>query len=159
MTYNGGPNTLEELQMKFCLLLFVVLGISVMLTGAAAPPAVSYVGHDLVALRLANGGKMVDAANYTVSGSHRNKPGGVEVHDKETDIFYVTDGQATLLTGGTMVDGKQTSPGQHLGTDLRGGEAHNLSKGDVIVIPAGTPHWFKNVPSEISYFVVKVIQP
>jgi len=39
-----------------------------------------------------------------------------------------------------------------------GGETHHLSKGDVIVVPAGTPHWFKEVPESISYYVVKVLK-
>jgi quercetin dioxygenase-like cupin family protein len=112
-----------------------------------------------VGLKLAKGGTMVSTPTYIVLGSHRDKEGQVEVHDKETDVFYVTDGQATFLTGGTMIGGKQTSPNQSLGTDMKGGQSHSLSKGDVIVIPAGTPHWFKNVPDHINYFVVKVIQP
>ena len=58
-----------------------------------------------------------------------------------------------------MVGGKDTRPGQHLGTGMQGGETHHLSKGDVMVIPAGTTHWFRDVPDHISYFVVKVIQP
>jgi mannose-6-phosphate isomerase-like protein (cupin superfamily) len=81
------------------------------------------------------------------------------VHDKETDIFYVTDGEATIVTGGTMVGGKQKSPGQMLGTNIEGGESRHLTKGDVMVIPAGTPHWFKEVPKSVTYFVVKVIAP
>ena len=56
-----------------------------------------------------------------------------------------------------MVGGKLTEPGQHLGGDIQGGQVHKLSKGDVIVIPAGTPHWFKEVPHSISYYVVKVL--
>jgi mannose-6-phosphate isomerase-like protein (cupin superfamily) len=144
---------------KFLLALTAVLAISVLLTAAAGTPAASYIDHDLVGFRLANGGQMVKASGYSVSGSHRDKPGQVEVHEKETDIFYVTDGQATFLTGGTMVGGKLTSPNQHLGSDTLGGETHYLSKGDVIVIPAGTAHWFKDVPDHVNYFVVKVIQP
>jgi len=63
------------------------------------------------------------------------------------------------VTGGTMVGGKVTRPGQWLGTDIQGGESHQLAKGDVIVIPAGVPHWFKAIPGTISYYVVKVIKP
>ena len=145
--------------MKFFLALAIGLTIGVVLTAAVETQAVLYMDHDLVGFKLAKGGSILSTPSYSVSGSHRDKPGQVEVHDKETDIFYVTDGQATFLTGGTMVGGKQTSPGQHLGTDMQGGETHYLSKGDVLVIPAGTPHWFRSVPEHISYFVVKVIQP
>ena len=57
-----------------------------------------------------------------------------------------------------MVGGKVTSPGQWLGTDIQGGQVRQLTKGDVIVIPAGIPHWFKEVPRSVSYFVVKVLK-
>src|SRR5690242_5351961 len=126
---------------------------------AADEKAVSYIGHDVVAEKLAKGGPIAGASSYLVSGSHRDKAGNVEVHEKETDIFYVTDGEATMVTGGTMVGGKLSKPNQYLGTDIKGGETHHLSKGDVLVIPAGTPHWFKAVPKQISYFVVKVVKP
>jgi quercetin dioxygenase-like cupin family protein len=46
-----------------------------------------------------------------------------------------------------------------LGTDIQGGQVHHLTKGDVIVIPAGTPHWFKEIPHSITYYVVKVVKP
>ena len=145
--------------MKFLLAIAIGLTIGVLLTSAVEIHSVSYIDHDQVGLKLSKGGTMVSTPTYIVLGSHRDKQGQVEVHDKETDVFYVTDGQATFLTGGTMIGGKQTSPNQSLGTDMQGGESHSLSKGDVIVIPAGTPHWFKNVPDHINYFVVKVIQP
>ena len=57
-----------------------------------------------------------------------------------------------------MVGGKSTRPNQLLGTDINGGETHHLTKGDVIVIPAGTPHWFKQISSSIKYFTVKSIK-
>ena len=120
---------------------------------------VTYVVHDKVAAALAKGGPIASGPGLLVSGSHREKAGGVEVHDKETDVIYVMDGSATFVTGGTMLGGKVTKPGQHLGTDIQGGEVHHMSKGDVIVVPAGTPHWFKEVPTSISYYVVKVLKP
>ena len=64
-----------------------------------------------------------------------------------------------MYTGGKMVDGKKTKEFQWLGTSMEGGEVHHLTKGDVIVIPAGVPHWFKEVPKRIEYHVVKVIKP
>jgi quercetin dioxygenase-like cupin family protein len=119
---------------------------------------VTYVGHDKVAAALAKAGPLVSAPGLLVQGGHREKAGSVEVHDKETDVIYVVDGSATFVTGGTMVGGKVTKPGQHLGTDIQGGDVHHMTKGDVIVVPAGTPHWFKEVPQSISYYVVKVLK-
>jgi quercetin dioxygenase-like cupin family protein len=119
---------------------------------------VTYVDHGKVAAALSKSGPLVTAPDLLVQGSHRDKAGNVEVHDKETDVIYVVDGTATFVTGGTMIGGKMTKPGQHMGTDIKGGEVHHMSKGDVIVVPAGTPHWFKEVPSSISYYVVKVLK-
>ena len=118
----------------------------------------TYVSHDKVAASLAKSAPLVTASDLLVQGSHRTGPGQVEVHDKETDVFYITDGSATFMTGGKMIGGKLTRPGQYLGTSIEGGETHHLTKGDVIVIPAGMPHWFKEVPQSVSYFVVKVLK-
>jgi len=124
----------------------------------AADP-VTYMDHTAVEKAMVKGGNIAKAADHNVAANHRDKAGEVEVHDKETDIFYVTDGEATLVTGGTMVGGRDTGPGQHRGTDVKGGETRHLSKGDVVVIPAGVPHWFKEVPKAVSYLTVKVLKP
>jgi glc operon protein GlcG len=118
----------------------------------------TYVSHDKVADALAKGGSLAATKDYTVSGTHRNGPGQVEVHEKETDILYIMDGEATFVTGGTMVGGKLSKAGQWLGSDITGGQVHHLVKGDVVTIPAGMPHWFKEVPKSVSYFVVKVLK-
>ena len=112
-----------------------------------------------VAAALAKGGPLVTRPDLLVSGSHREKAGEVEVHDKETDVIYVTDGEATFVFGGKMVGGKATRPGQWLGSDITGGQTNHIAKGDVFVVPAGIPHWFKEVPKSVSYFVVKVLKP
>ncbi|MCU1337932.1 MAG: hypothetical protein JWO19_3513 [Bryobacterales bacterium] len=140
--------------MKYWLTI-TILSAAAILMGA---DAATFVGHDKVADALAKGGSLAATKEYTVSGAHRSGPGQVEVHDKETDILYVTDGEATFITGGTMVGGKSSKAGQWLGTDITGGQTHHLVKGDVVMIPAGMPHWFKEVPKSVSYFVVKVLK-
>ena len=144
--------------MKFLLALTAVTA-ALSIHAASAASGVTYVAHDKVNSALAKGGPLVTAPDLLVSGSHRDKAGSVEVHDKETDVIHVIDGEATFVTGGTMVGGKQTKAGQHIGTGINGGETHHLTKGDVIVVPAGTPHWFKEVPHAVSYYVVKVLKP
>jgi mannose-6-phosphate isomerase-like protein (cupin superfamily) len=143
--------------MKLVLTITALVTIAVFQTGAQSP-AVTYVDHDKVAAALANGSPLVTASNLTVSGAHRTAPGQVEVHETETDVLYITDGEAAFVTGGTMVGGRGTRPGQFLGTDIQGGVTQLLTKGDVIVIQAGTPHWFKAVPKSVNYFVVKVLK-
>ena len=143
----------------FCATL-ALLGTAVgVATWAASTPGVFYVPHDKVAASLEKSGPLVTGPDYLVQGSHRTASGQPELHDKETDIFYITDGSATFITGGKMSGDKVTKPGQRLGGTITGGEVHHLSKGDVITIPAGTPHWFKEVPQSVSYFVVKVVKP
>jgi mannose-6-phosphate isomerase-like protein (cupin superfamily) len=145
--------------MKFVLLLAALLTVAALLVAADGASGVTYVAHEKVAAALSKGGPLVTAPDLLVSGSHRDKAGQVELHEKETDVLYVVDGTATFVTGGTMVGGKTIGPGQVMGSDIKGGERHHLSKGDVIVIPAKTPHWFKEVPQSISYYVVKVLKP
>jgi len=152
--------------MRLPLMVLAILLTAVLLTGTGGAPAVTFVGHQKVAAALGpkppgapSGVSLIKASDLLVMGGHRAENGKVELHDKETDVFYVVDGDATFLTGGKMVGGKEVSPGQWLGTDMQGGQAHHLTKGDVIVIPAGIPHWFKEVPHSISYFVVKVLKP
>jgi quercetin dioxygenase-like cupin family protein len=122
---------------------------------AADESAVTFIGHE----KSAKGGALVTAPDLIVMMIRRTAAGQVEVHDKETDTLYVLDGAATIVTGGTMVGGSVTAPGQQRGTEIKGGEAHKLTKGDVMVIRAGVPHWFKDVPASIDYYVVKVIAP
>ena len=136
----------------------IVMGLVAMAaaTVVGQSRAVTHIDSDKVATALAKGGSLVATKDFTVAGSHRTGPGMVEVHDHETDIFYVTDGEATLVTGGTMVGGKQTAAGQHRGTDITGGQTQKLRKGDVVTIPAGVPHWFPEIPQPLSYLLVKV---
>jgi mannose-6-phosphate isomerase-like protein (cupin superfamily) len=144
--------------MKALLLPSVFLWGAALMSAAGSSSSVTFVGHEKVAEALAKGGNLVTAPNLIVLGAHRNGRGSVEVHEKETDVIYVVDGSATFVTGGTMIGGKTTAPGQLRGTDIQGGQSHHLTKGDVIVVPAGIPHWFKEVPQQISYYVVKVLQ-
>jgi mannose-6-phosphate isomerase-like protein (cupin superfamily) len=145
--------------MKLQLLVLALLMTAALLTGGDTAPSVRYFGHETVSAALAHGGGLMSAPDFLLSCNHRSGPGHVEFHQKETDIFYVVDGDAIFVTGGKMVGAHATSPGQLMGTDIIGGEVHHLTKGDVIVIRAGTPHWFKEVPHSFSYFVVKVLKP
>ena len=109
-----------------------------------------------VAKAFAKGMPLLEVANYKVHASHRDEPGIVEVHTRDTDIIYILEGTATLVTGGTLVEGRNIEPEEIRGKDVRGGEARQITKGDVVVIPNGTPHWFKEVKGPINYYVVKV---
>jgi mannose-6-phosphate isomerase-like protein (cupin superfamily) len=114
--------------------------------------------------------RVVDAGGYNVAVGviHRPQtpPGVVAVHYKVTEIYHVTDGAATLVTGGTMVNAKprpadaisvklEDGPGAS-GTSIQGGVSRRIKAGDVVVIPAGVPHWFSAIEGSITYVVVRV---
>lgn len=94
--------------------------------------------------------------NYMVHASHRDKAGVVEIHELDTDIVYVLKGSAVLVTGGTPVGTKTVAPHEIRGTDTKNGETRKLVPGDVVIIPNGVPHWFKEVDAPFDYYVVKV---
>ncbi len=124
---------------------------------AAATPVVTYIESPKVAAAFAKGVPLLEVDGYKIHASRREGPGMAEVHDWETDVVYVLDGSATLVLGGTVVNPTIVEPGQIRGPMIRGGEDRRIAKGDVLVIPAGVPHWFKDVQGPMTYFVVKPI--
>lgn len=96
---------------------------------------------------------IVNAGSYRVNVVYRNKPGIAMAHAtgpaKGTEVHYILDGSATVITGGTLL----RTPGQP--TDINGGVTHHVAKGDVLVIPAGTPHWYKEVDGSVTYLEVR----
>jgi len=125
---------------------------------AADPPAseVIHLDHEKVDPTWAQGGKLLQTDEFKVMTSHREGPGKVEIHAHDTDIFHVIDGTAEFVTGGTVVELKAGANGESSGKEITGGKTHHLAKGDVIVIPRGVPHWFKEVKGPFLYYVVKV---
>lgn len=101
--------------------------------------------------------KMMHAdRNYMVHASHRDKPGISEIHQLDTDIVYVLEGTATLVTGGQSIETKEIALNELRGKYIDGGETRKLVSGDVVIIPNNVPHWFKEVSSPFNYYVVKV---
>ena len=127
------------------------------MNGTTAP--VSYFESKTVSAAFSNGAVLLDGAdgrNYMVHASHRDKPGLAEIHTLDTDIVYVLEGTATFVTGGTAVEPKTIEPNEIRGSSIADGQTRKLVKGDVIVVPKGVPHWFKEISSPFNYYVVKV---
>jgi mannose-6-phosphate isomerase-like protein (cupin superfamily) len=114
--------------------------------------------------------RVVDAGGYNVSVGVIHRPetplGGAAVHFKVTEIYHVMDGAGTLVTGGTMINQKtrpadaisvrlEDGPGAS-GTGIQGGETRRIRAGDVVIIPAGVPHWFSAIEGSITYLVMRV---
>jgi mannose-6-phosphate isomerase-like protein (cupin superfamily) len=98
--------------------------------------------------------------NHTLSISHRDKDGLVEVHEKFADVIVIQTGKATLIVGGEVVEPASTESGEIRGKSIRGGIRRTVSSGDVIHIGAGTPHQFLIAPGEqITHILVKIAAP
>ena len=126
---------------------------------SAIPAPVSYWKADDVRAAFAKGSVLFDGEggrNYMVHASHRDGAGMAEVHLDDTDIIYVLEGAATFVTGGSVEAGSTTAPREIRGAAVRGGETRRLAKGDIVIVPNGTPHWFKEVSAPFNYYVVKV---
>lgn len=140
-----------------------LLGISALVLAASAlamadgvPTSVTYVPHDKAASTFVKGGQIIGDKGLVVLANRRGA-GEVEVHEKTNHIFIIVEGEATLVTGGTLVGAHQTAPGQTRASSVEGGTTYHLSKGDVITVPAKTPHWFKEVPTTtIAYYAINI---
>jgi mannose-6-phosphate isomerase-like protein (cupin superfamily) len=119
-------------------------------------PAVILLDHEKVAAAFAQGGPLLATNNFKIQAGRRTEPGEVEIHDRDTDIFYVLEGSATFVTGGKAIGARSSGPDETRAKEITGGEERQLTKGDILVIPKGVPHWFKQVSGPFLYYVVKV---
>ncbi|MCI0414185.1 heme-binding protein [bacterium] len=118
--------------------------------------SVTYLDNKKVSAAFVKGMPLIEVENYKVHASHRDSAGMAEVHEKDTDIIYVLEGTATFVTGGKVVEGKTTAQDEIRGASIDGGDTRKIVKGDVIIVPSGTPHWFKQATNPFNYYVVKV---
>lgn len=125
-------------------------------SGQGVPASVHFIPHDQAAAVMAKGGPIISDPGLVVLANHR-EAGPSELHEHTNHIFIMVEGEATFITGGTMVGAKETAPGEMRGTGLDGGQMYHLTKGDVITIPARTPHWWKEVASKtVSYYAINI---
>jgi mannose-6-phosphate isomerase-like protein (cupin superfamily) len=97
-------------------------------------------------------------APYNANLEYRPQAGTAAVHIKEAEMFYVIDGSATMVTGGTLVDGKPN--GDNItGPSIEGGTAQKLSKGDFLFVPENTPHWVSAVEGSVTFMTLHVPRP
>ena len=142
--------------MKYVPALALLFTMAVVLIADGVPTAVTYVPQDKVSATMAKGGSIINDHGLIVLAQRRGM-GEVEVHEKTNHVFIIVEGEATFVVGGTLVDARQTAPDQRRASSVQGGQTYHLTKGDVITIPAKTPHWFKEVPTEtIAYYAVNM---
>lgn len=134
----------------------VTAGAVALISAGGVPAAVHYIGHEKVAEVMSKGGPIVSDPGLVVL-AQRRRAGEVEYHDHTNHVFIIVEGEATLVVGGTMVNAKRTAPDQLRAPSAEGGTTYHLSKGDVITIPAKTPHWFKEIPTKtVAYYAVNI---
>ena len=124
----------------------------------ANKPSVLFFDAKQVSTSFSTGSVLLDGndRNYMVHTSRRDQPGLAEIHALDTDIIYVIEGTATFVTGGTVVEAKEVAAHEFRGSRIEGGVTRQLSKGQVIIVPHNTAHWFKEVNGEFLYYTIKV---
>jgi mannose-6-phosphate isomerase-like protein (cupin superfamily) len=145
----------------------LLIGMAVSLAGASglaleasvAAGTTTHVPAAEVTAAFAKGQPLLELEGYKIHASRREGAGQAEVHARDTDIIYVLEGGATIVTGGAVVDGRTIARDELRGTSIDGGETRRLAKGDVFVVPNGVPHWFRTVEAPLLYYVVKVTAP
>ena len=145
--------------MKYLLTIAASFTVGVLVTAAGVPMKVHYVSQDKVASTMVKGGQII-GDNGLIVLANRAVQRGAEMHDKTNHIFIIVDGEATFVTGGKLVNPKDTAPGQIRADGIEGGEVHRLSRGDVITIPANTPHWWKDTSAtgSVGYYAINIEQ-
>jgi mannose-6-phosphate isomerase-like protein (cupin superfamily) len=102
---------------------------------------------------------LASTGNHSFLMIARTATGDAEFHGTQADIMVVQAGEATLLYGGEVVDGKTTAPNEIRGPSIKGGLEKKLAPGDIVHIPAKTPHQVRvDAGKEIAYFTVKVTE-
>jgi mannose-6-phosphate isomerase-like protein (cupin superfamily) len=107
-----------------------------------------------------SGATLGDYQSHAIKLSVRTETGGAEVHAHYDDIFFVTQGHATLVTGGTVIDPRTGEHGETKGRGILHGRSQTIAKGDIVHIPAGTPHQIILAPGAVyASIVIKVREP
>jgi len=99
--------------------------------------------------------------NHVLLKTRRESSSGqAEFHEKQADLIVIQSGQATIIVGGKIINGKTTAPNEIRGTSIEGGEKQSLKAGDVVHVPVKTPHQVLLEPGQtLDYIVLKVDSP
>jgi mannose-6-phosphate isomerase-like protein (cupin superfamily) len=93
---------------------------------------------------------LLQLAPYTANLEYRAGVANAAVHEKEAELFYVVDGAGTLVTGGKLTAENRTNAGNLSGSGIEGGQSRHVSKGDFIIVPENTPHWFSAIEGNLT---------
>lgn len=88
---------------------------------------------------------IVQLAPYRANLEYRVAVGPASIHEKEAELFLVLEGSGTVVTGGALKEEKRTNPENRSGSGIEGGNARRVGKGDFILVPENTGHWFSTI--------------
>lgn len=91
---------------------------------------------------------------YRVNIVKRDKPAGAIAHAGNTELHYIIEGTGTIITGGKIVRGAAGQP-----ATIEGGVSQKVKPGDVIIVPANSPHWYSEANGPITYLEVRWLAP
>jgi len=100
--------------------------------------------------------RILQLAPYNANLEYRASVGPASIHEKEAEVFYVIDGSATMVTGGKLLGESRTNAENLTGTGIEGGMSRSVAKGDFIVVPENTPHWFSSINGAITLMSLHV---
>lgn len=103
--------------------------------------------------------RILHLAPYNANLEYRAGIAPASVHEKEAEVFYVIDGTATMVTGGKLINEKRTNPANLSGTGIESGESRTVAKGDFIIVPENTPHWFSKIDGVLVLMTLHVPRP
>jgi mannose-6-phosphate isomerase-like protein (cupin superfamily) len=103
--------------------------------------------------------RILQLAPYNANLEYRASVGPAAVHETEAELFYVIEGSGTMMTGGKLVNEKRTNAANLTGTAIEGGTSRAVAKGDFIIVPENTPHWFSAIDGTIVLMTLHVPRP
>jgi mannose-6-phosphate isomerase-like protein (cupin superfamily) len=137
---------------------------------AAEPPSAPapgspgvFIDHSIVAKKIAEGMKagqdpviaaMSVTDQYVINEARRGKVGPPAVHPGWTEVHIILEGSATFVTGGKITNSSDGKP-----AGIEGGVSQKVKKGDTVVVPANTPHWYQHIDGEVSAIEVRFVAP
>ena len=103
--------------------------------------------------------RILSLAPYNANLEYRAAVGPASIHEKEAEIFYVIDGSGTLVTGGKLANEKRTNAENLTGTAIEGGTSQAVAKGDFIIVPENTAHWFSAINGNLTLMSLHAPRP
>jgi mannose-6-phosphate isomerase-like protein (cupin superfamily) len=137
--------------------LMLVLGTAA--AQSVVPPGTVATGSDLKkALADAPAGPMTVARIETTDTTrvnliHRTVPQNAIIHPTGWEVHHITDGTGTVVTGGRVV--RSTGAAGERVAKIEDGESRVVTVGDVVIIPAGTPHWYSDIDGSVTYLEIR----